>query len=417
MKKTVMLLMAAMAVMAVPACAAETDSTAMEETQNPVMNFVGSYGYSRANMDIECDGENNARVFVTWGASAWERGEWEMSGPFDPETLTVSYDNCIKKMVAFNDDGDIDSEEVVYENGTGSISFIDEDGPALTWTDDQENIAEDAVFTYVYPLTEDMTEAIGEAEGDEDADIQMAHGNIDSEITDGVLTIRIGATDHDDPAMHWEAYRGDKGDRSLVEVITETDMEDGLAYAGSFRVIPDQGDGDDYVRLVYTDGHYNAEYLDWNVKVENGAIVEVTGGSQAFPSSGSDLAQVMEGVWEEEDGSRSLEVSLDDDGTLAFTISDGAGRDGITTFFTMHVYYDAIKEALVYWDGEEHTAAITDGSEETMKETEATESQAPEDAALGTGIFGIEDGEDGRLYLTWRDDTFGNIDGARFVKD
>ena len=127
--------------------------------------------------------------------------------------------------------------------------------------------------------------------------------------------------------MHWEAYRGDKGDRSLVEVITETDMEDGLAYAGSFRVIPDQGDGDDYVRLVYTDGHYNAEYLDWNVKVENGAIVEVTGGSQAFPSSGSDLAPVMEGVWEEEDGSRSLEVSLDDDGTLAFIISDGAGRD------------------------------------------------------------------------------------------
>ena len=232
---------------------------------------------------------------------------------------------------------------------------------------------------------------------------------VTTEMTDGTMTIRIESAKEEDPGFYWESWHGDKGDASCVECITETDMEDGLAYAGSFRAIDD---GEDTIRLVYTNGHYTREYLDFNVTSKDGKITESTGGGQAFETKGEDLAPYLEGIWEESDGgTHYLEIALVDDGGLSFRVSDSSGRNGNTVFYTMTAYYDAILEELVYWDGTEHSAVITG------EETETEESNTGE----GTGMFGIvvlsdEETDDAAIGIHWLDNTFGNDGTNMFVK-
>ena len=233
--------------------------------------------------------------------------------------------------------------------------------------------------------------------------------SVDTELTDGVMTIRIKSDrDDDGSGFHWEAYRGDMGDASCVELITESDMEDGLAYAGSFRATDD---GEGTIRLVYTDGHYAKEYMDFDVTTEDGKIVETIGGGRAYETLASDLAPFLEGVWQETGGNHFLEISMTDDGGFSFVISDGGGWDGNAVFYTMTGYYDALEDALVYWNGTRYLAAISDGSDETEPEAEVT----PD----GTGLFALDgqfDDEEDDLILTiyWKDDTFGNTDVDSF---
>ncbi len=232
--------------------------------------------------------------------------------------------------------------------------------------------------------------------------------SIDTELTDGVMTIRIRSDRDDAPDFHWEAYKGDKGDSSCVELITESDTEEGLSYAGSFRATDD---GEDTIRLVYTNGHYTKEYLDFDVTTEDGKIVETIGGGQAFETFASDLAPFLLGVWQEDGGNRFLDLSMTDDGGFSAVISDGGGRDGNTVFYTMTGYYDTLQDALVYWNGTQYTAAITDGADETEPEADVT----PD----GTGLFALdgqfeEDEDDLVLTIYWKDDSFGNTDVGSF---
>ena len=116
--------------------------------QNPVMNFIGPYAWSRASAMVEAAGSNGARISIDWASSAAEGSRWVMTGELDTETLTVKYTDCVKTDYVFGEDGEIESETVQYENGTGTITFHD-DGPlTFTWQDDMENIAEDAVFEW-----------------------------------------------------------------------------------------------------------------------------------------------------------------------------------------------------------------------------------------------------------------------------
>ena len=259
---------------------------------------------------------------------------------------------------------------------------------------------------------EAATEGIVMEESTEAEEAQMLHGKMESQIENGVLTIRIEATDHDDENMHWTAFDGDRVEAPLTELLTETDMEDGYAYVGSFRALPEAEDGEDYICLAYTDGNYVSEYVDWKVSVKDGKIEEVTGGGQAFRTSCSTMAPFFEGVWEEEDGSGVVEVALDEENdAFKFTVSFGDGKDGQTTFYTMNGHYDAIEEAFVYWDGEEHTAAITDCSEEAVTEAE----EMPEESK-GKGSFKFVLNEDDSFAIVWEDDTFGHTETGKFIK-
>ena len=130
--------------------ASDTENAGVEDGQNPVMGFIGPYTYDRVGMYIEADGGHNARVSVAWGSSAREHSEWFMSGPFDEKTLTITYSNCVRKDVTFNENGDVESETIAYENGTGTITFREGEEASLIWKDNQDHIADDGVFTWSF---------------------------------------------------------------------------------------------------------------------------------------------------------------------------------------------------------------------------------------------------------------------------
>lgn len=150
MKKILTLLLAVVMTLSLAACAAKNDTPAGSEAaesdgQNPVMNFVGTYGCDRATMLVECKGEDEAQFTVTWGSSAATHAEWTMSGKLDTDKLTVDYTDCVKKEVTFNEDGSVAKEDVIYEDGTGTISFS-ADEYVLTWDDAKEHVAEGMIF-------------------------------------------------------------------------------------------------------------------------------------------------------------------------------------------------------------------------------------------------------------------------------
>ena len=119
--------------------------------QNPVMNFVGSYQCDRASALVECIGDDGAQITIKWGGSAWELAQWEIIGRLDPDTLTVDYSACTKSILVYDDNGELKSEEVEYDDGTGTIVFS-EDG-SFTWHEDQAD-RDDMVFEWA-PVPEE----------------------------------------------------------------------------------------------------------------------------------------------------------------------------------------------------------------------------------------------------------------------
>ncbi len=114
--------------------------------QNPVMNFIGEYQCDRAHATVECFGKEEAWITIEWGSSAWELARWEIVGRLDPETLTIEYEGCAKAIVTYNDEGELESQETEYEDGTGTIVFND-DG-TFTWHEDHSEHGTDMVFEW-----------------------------------------------------------------------------------------------------------------------------------------------------------------------------------------------------------------------------------------------------------------------------
>ena len=173
-----------------------------EDGQNPVMNFIGSYAAGRANIDVSCEGQSDAKFLVTWGSSAFETSSWEMSGTLDQDTLTVPYTNCVKQDIVFDEDG-TENATVAYENGTGTFTFT-EDG-RLLWQDDMENAGEDMVFLF--------------GGGDEWNTVEPDYGEVDIDLASSDL------------------YSGDDRQEAVNLIRAEFDTWDGcvlhsLLYAG-----------------------------------------------------------------------------------------------------------------------------------------------------------------------------------------
>lgn len=119
-----------------------------EDGQNPVMNFVGPYACERATMEVQAKDSSSALINVHWAGSASTDAEWEMSGDFNSETMTVSYTDCKKTIKEFDETGSTVSENTEYENGKGELIFHEDN--TITWEDDEENIADGMVFTFSF---------------------------------------------------------------------------------------------------------------------------------------------------------------------------------------------------------------------------------------------------------------------------
>lgn len=115
--------------------------------QNPVMNFIGEYQCDRAHALVECFALDEARITISWGGSAWETAQWDIVGKLDPETLTIAYSGCAKRILTYGEDGELASDELVYGDGTGTIVF-GEDG-SFVWHEDQSDYGTDMKFEWV----------------------------------------------------------------------------------------------------------------------------------------------------------------------------------------------------------------------------------------------------------------------------
>ena len=391
--------------------AAEEAAAVQEDGQNPVMNYVGKYGAGRANILVEADGTEGAKVSISWSSSAFEHSEWTMSGSFDEETHSISYDNCVMKTITYEDESDQGTEVINYENGTGTITFHEDGDLTLTWDDNQDHIADDTEFLFspMYADSESMSELPGEV-ADAVNDESSIGVTSSTSLDDGIFTVSLERIGADRDGFYWELNTGDKGDASLFELLTQTDMEEGFAYVGSFRGL-EGADGEDTIRLVHTNGYYVDEYLDYDITVEDGQIVGNSGGSHTLPTAVADMAPVLGGVWQEEnDPNLCMELTPSEDNGFNVTVSDGSGRDGQASFYTMTMYYDCLKEAFIYRNGTTVTAEIIDGTEEAL-----TESAAQEGQDLGDSGYVYIDQTSDDICLVWDKTTSDGTETFRFV--
>ena len=93
----------------------------------------------RAAMTIFENGDKYD-VEISWANSADETVFWNFSGEFDRDRGFLSYKDCMKTIVTE------ESEDVEYEDGTGSIMYLDGN---LIWQDDKEDAGADCVFVKV----------------------------------------------------------------------------------------------------------------------------------------------------------------------------------------------------------------------------------------------------------------------------
>lgn len=127
---------------------AETAAAAQEDGQNPVMNVIGDYQADRCSVHVEAEGKDGVKFTVHWGSSATEASEWTMSGTFDAETTSVYYQDCVKVDRTYDDKGEVVTEGEVYTGGHGTFTF-DFEKNTMTWTDDQEKVADGMTFELV----------------------------------------------------------------------------------------------------------------------------------------------------------------------------------------------------------------------------------------------------------------------------
>ncbi len=172
-KKLFLIILSALLVFSLAACAktapepVRPDQEGSEEDgQNPIMNFVGDYGYGRTLIHVEADGMEKAKFSVTQDSSLTENMTWTMTGSLD-DKLTVVYDDAVKKTVKKDADGNVLSEEVEYEKGTGQFVF-DPSSDVLRWHDDVEQFGDGVDFIYGFVLdplaTGDEFEGIWESD-------------------------------------------------------------------------------------------------------------------------------------------------------------------------------------------------------------------------------------------------------------
>lgn len=74
----------------------------------------------------------------------------------------------------------------------------------------------------------DNTAETAASTADKKAEKTQDGWKLDNELKNGTYTIRIQASANDKKGYYWESYKGDKGDATLVELVTETTEEKGL---------------------------------------------------------------------------------------------------------------------------------------------------------------------------------------------
>ena len=96
-------------------------------------------------IDVWRDGEGFFHATVNYSEQENDVTFWEMSGSWQDSTNGFNYNDCKKTHVTYDDSGNA-TEEVIYEDGTGSIYGSGEE--TLTWEDKEEKMGAGIAFEY-----------------------------------------------------------------------------------------------------------------------------------------------------------------------------------------------------------------------------------------------------------------------------
>ena len=128
-----------------PETAVEFKAAKYDYTKDAFFSWCGWWGEKaadRAMITVTTGEEGWYGLEISWRRSASQVDMWTMTGyPAGKDTMT--YKDCIHYLLTYKD-GLIDKEEILYKNGTGSITV--NSAKEMTWRDDQDHVADNIVY-------------------------------------------------------------------------------------------------------------------------------------------------------------------------------------------------------------------------------------------------------------------------------
>ena len=208
-----------------------------EDTQNPVMNFVGVYSDKDSGFSLfiePTDGVDGAHISVGHTSEdGMEYKAWEITGRFKDNVIPYSNAICFKQTYnpEAEDPQNSITQEDIYSDGTGSFEISADS--KITWKDDKENAGEGLVFEWDQERTEQLQQLMQQNQ-DEDttSDGMMAMDwagpykaendeNLTMEIKvgeDGVLCeITISKKGEGSKAQRWQMKAPYDPEKKIVE--------------------------------------------------------------------------------------------------------------------------------------------------------------------------------------------------------
>ena len=128
-------------------------------------SFEGTYYSDRCHITFSKGTDKTVNVKIGWASRYNESLEWTMSGEYDSEAYCIQYENCVKKNVIYKAENEVDKEETLYTDGTGTFLFS-LSGDSVTWTDKKEDVAQGRIFE-LYKESDDGNTTTQSGTGDE----------------------------------------------------------------------------------------------------------------------------------------------------------------------------------------------------------------------------------------------------------
>jgi len=188
-----------------------SDLSDVSITQPEEFSFEGTYYSDKCHITFSKGTDKTVNVKIGWAGSYNESYVWTMSGEYDSESYCIQYENCTKKDVVYKAENEVEKEETLYTDGTGTFLFS-LSGDSVTWTDKKEDVAQGRIFSLYKEEAGDQSD--DSATGD--ADYYQAFSAMNkSEIEETADKIR-------------KAYLAEDWD-SLKELVTYPVMINGAA--------------------------------------------------------------------------------------------------------------------------------------------------------------------------------------------
>ena len=217
---------------------------------------------------------------------------------------------------------------------------------------------------------------------------EAAEGSvIECNIENGSYVIRVPAAEDD---QGWDAFETEEGD--AVVKAGEMKRENG-ALVVRFDPV---GDGEATVGLRH---FYCASACDqahtWDLKVENGAVVDCTGGSYSayHPEIDDvDMDDFLRGEWLEK-GAQFTQMTIEKNEAMGWDVEIISPVTHGAYVFKATAYFDCFEDAFVYDKGKFFAVPITDTAETDLGEALVA-------GATGSLKFDVV-GEDNTVVLQW----------------